>query len=73
MSNRYIENVNEFLKSIEDEPEYINHIEVHIHNLKFRLMSNEYLELSRRKMLEEEMSHWSIKMKGELKLKSLGI
>jgi flagellar biosynthesis chaperone FliJ len=73
MSTEYIENVNNFLKSIEDKVEYIDHVEIYIHNLEFRLMSNDYLEAPRRKMLEEEVSHWSIKMKRELKLKSLGI
>jgi hypothetical protein len=71
MSTEYIEDVNRFLKSIENESEYVDQVEIHIHNLKVRL--SEWLEAPRRKMLEEEVSHWSIKMRRELKLKSLGI
>jgi hypothetical protein len=71
MSTEYIDEVNIYLKSIQDEPEYIDEVYIHIKNLEDKLES--YLLAPRRKILEEELSHWTIKMRRELNLKSLGI
>ena len=73
MSTEYIEDVNVYLRSIEDQPEYIEQVDIWIKNLKFSLCNDNVRPDQNLKIMEEEVDHWSIKLRRQLRLRSLGV
>jgi hypothetical protein len=73
MSTEYIEDVNVYLKSIEDQPEYIEQVDIWIKNIEWSLCNDNVRPDQNLKIMEEERDHWSIKLRRQLRLRSLGL